>query len=191
MKIFLLSPPVSGNIPDATLMADTSILRPGRPFYIPDWDDAFTLHPTLAFRIDRLGKSIAARFAPRYIASMAPAALALPGSALKALRAGKVAGAMECAYDYAMPLGEWHDISDIPDEVVINARDTAGQEAEWLLSAMTIPIGQRLEILSRRFTIKTGDIIVCPPVADGIVLNIGEKVAISIDGRESFEVPVK
>lgn len=191
MKIFLLSPSVSGHEAEASLIADTTILRSGRPYYIPDWDEQFSLHPTLAFRIDKLGKSIAARFASRYIAAMAPAAIALPGAAMKALKAGEALRAMQCAYDYAMPLGAWQEIDGIPADVEVTVLGVDGAEAQWHLKDLALPIEQRLEQLSRRFTIKTGDIIVAPPATTGLPLQIGAKVEICIDGKPAFIVPVK
>lgn len=62
-------------------MPDSALLRTGNPFFVPDFDSEFRAFPSICFRIGRLGKSIASRFAYRYIdswtASVAVAATGL------------------------------------------------------------------------------------------------------------------
>lgn len=53
--------------PAAFWLNESCVLRPGRPFFIPDWDGDFRLHPVLALRIDHVGKGMPARFVHRYV----------------------------------------------------------------------------------------------------------------------------
>ena len=48
------------------LMADSSVLYTGRPFFIPDFARRFVAAPTIVVRTGRLGKCIAPKFAHRY-----------------------------------------------------------------------------------------------------------------------------
>ena len=45
---------------------DSSIIRSGNPFFVPDFDTRFVALPSIAVRICKLGKGIAPRFVPRY-----------------------------------------------------------------------------------------------------------------------------
>ena len=47
-------------------LTDSCLLRERRPFYVPGFDTDFRLFPSLAIRIDRLGKGIEPRFVKRY-----------------------------------------------------------------------------------------------------------------------------
>ncbi len=49
---------------------DSSILRPGKPFFIPDFSDRFDYEAELVVRIDRLAKDVSERFAHRYYNSV-------------------------------------------------------------------------------------------------------------------------
>ena len=45
---------------------DSSIIQPGKPFFVPDFAPQFVMHPAIALRVNRLGKNVASRFAHRY-----------------------------------------------------------------------------------------------------------------------------
>ena len=53
-------------VPQSYLMADSSILYTGRPFFVPDYAQHFVATPTIVVRTGRLGKCIAPKFAYRY-----------------------------------------------------------------------------------------------------------------------------
>ena len=46
--------------------ADSSLLKDGKPFFVPDWSEQVDYETELVVRICRLGKSIPERFAHRY-----------------------------------------------------------------------------------------------------------------------------
>lgn len=52
--------------PTIFMKPDTSLLKDGKPFYIPDFSDDVQYETEIVVRIDRLGKSISKRFAYRY-----------------------------------------------------------------------------------------------------------------------------
>lgn len=49
---------------------DSSILKNGKPFFLPDYFEQVTVTPGLVFMIDRLGKGIPEKFARRYWSSI-------------------------------------------------------------------------------------------------------------------------
>ena len=81
MKIFRTFTQLPGEAPCplprpvAVPLPDTVLLPPKRPFFVPDHTRDCVATLCLAFRINRLGRSIARRFASRYYASaeVAPA----------------------------------------------------------------------------------------------------------------------
>ena len=48
------------------LLADSSIIFGNRPLFVPDWASQFEARVAVAFRVGRLGKCVARRFASRY-----------------------------------------------------------------------------------------------------------------------------
>lgn len=49
------------------LMADSSLAKSGKSWFLPEFAPEFTYHTHLVIRIGRLGKNIARRFAHRYV----------------------------------------------------------------------------------------------------------------------------
>ena len=58
--------------PALFLMADSSLLKDGKPFFLPSFDNDFRMYPSVVIKICRLGKNIAKRFDidPRRTASL-------------------------------------------------------------------------------------------------------------------------
>ena len=50
---------------------DSALLKNNRPFFIPDFSDEIHYEAELVVKIDRLGKHISKKFAPRYYSSVA------------------------------------------------------------------------------------------------------------------------
>ena len=46
---------IEDGVPKAYLMADSSILYTGRPFFVPDFAQQFVATPTIVVRMGRLG----------------------------------------------------------------------------------------------------------------------------------------
>ena len=52
--------------PTIFMKADSSLLKDGKPFFIPDFSSEIHYETEIVVKIDRLGKNIAERFAHRY-----------------------------------------------------------------------------------------------------------------------------
>ena len=52
--------------PTIFMKSDSSLLKDGKPFFIPDFSEEIHYETEIVVRIDRLGKNIAERFAHRY-----------------------------------------------------------------------------------------------------------------------------
>ena len=73
MKVIGLTDNFQGSAPSGTangfpgifLMADSTLLKDGKPFFVPDFSADMVARPTFAIHMNRLGKNIAAKFANR------------------------------------------------------------------------------------------------------------------------------
>lgn len=87
------------------VIADSAVGRNNQPWFLPDFGENWRWRTAMAFRVSKLGKNVAPRFANRY---------------LDAVTLLWVAEAGDCnATDYmdgAIVCGNWIPLNEIPDE---------------------------------------------------------------------------
>lgn len=180
MKILIVKPATDGNM-QATLMADSSLLRSGQPLFVPDYCPCITVTPMLALRIGRLGKCIARRFAHRYIDAATAMMVAQPAdSNLSPLSLGGMAQAM----DGALMTGIWTECNSVASLPVLrwshNATEHTLLPADLALDPLDV-----VQHLSRFSTLKMGDIM-CIPYRGStpVPLAINDRIQASLDGHQ-------
>ncbi len=154
-------------IPDAWLPLPDSVgLQTDRPFFVPDDEGAFSTFPSIAVRIDRLGKCIETRFAYRYWREVAPALLSMPNVAVRNLEHGIIPNASLLCFDSAIITGHWIQ-TDAPEFTFSPSDNTIAIDRTLIDDAI-----RRFSLLN---TLKTGDILIFPakspfaPVPDTVV----------------------
>lgn len=151
---------------------DSSLIRSGKPFFIPDFEGGLRGYPSLALRVERLGKGVAEKFAHRYFTHVAPAVSLVAGASPYA---GDSFSGEDILFDGSFWIGDFVGLSEIagtetvfknvsPDGVTeIGFRtDEALDNAAVLISQLTM-----------RTTIKIGDIITLG--TPGAFFRIGEE----------------
>lgn len=167
------------DFPATFWLTESCVLRPGRPFFIPDWDEDFRLYPMIALRIDRVGKGMPARFASRYITGLSLWLHARGCCSLRKLQAaGKPLGSA-LAFDNSLisaPFIDTH-LSDLTTvEATIKTADK-----QVIISVMPMPAAARmLEAIGSRNTVRTGDILLLPASDDTISPSRGLQVDIDL-----------
>lgn len=139
-----------------------SILRPGKPFYLPDWSEQIDYEAEIVVMIDRVGKCIAERFAHRYY-SRVSIGIDLTARDLqrKAIAKGEP-WTMSKAFDNSAVIGEWVDKEALgfPGEPLQLRLDCDGKTVQRALSSEMIhSIDKVIAYLSEQHTLKMGDII--------------------------------
>ena len=81
-------------MPGIYLMCDSSLLKDGKTFFVPDFAERFVAYPTLVVQICRLGKNIARRFAHRNYDKMT-VGLSVEGAGMNDRVAGGGGGGFE------------------------------------------------------------------------------------------------
>lgn len=162
--------------PPITLLTDSSLSRNWQPLFLPPHARQWEMTFGLAFRMMRLGKYIAARFAPRYydamtiIARLRPAGLQLPATACLT------------AFDSAAVVGDWQPITP---EININGTTSCRLAFDPEL------INNMIETLSRYFTIKTGDILVAGDLEAIIPATADSTISLSINNINCLNFKIK
>ena len=100
------------SLPQAYVMADSSILYTGRPFFVPDFARQFVAVPSIVVRMGRLGKCVAPKFAHRYWDALTAA------FTVRAVDSDdeRLTG-LDRAFDGAAIVGDWIPMTDIADAV--------------------------------------------------------------------------
>lgn len=143
MKIFLFTDEVSGG---ARLLADCSLLRDTRPFFVPDTAPSWRYSAGVAWQIGRLGKNIGGRFASRYIDGAYACVLTAP--------LPDAPGDFGRCHEGAIIVGEPLPFPPAPFEV----ETTTGLKSEVVPSFEEAC--RMVAEASRYTTLKTGDLIV-------------------------------
>ena len=147
-------------VPMIFMKPDSSILKNGKHFYMPDWMGRIDYEAEIVVRINKLGRSIPARFAYRYYDAVT---VGIDFTARDMQRRFIEEGApweRSKGFDCSAVLGEFHSVDkyplgDLPFSLTIN--DNTVQQARS--SQMLFSIDEIIAYVSRFCTLKTGDLI--------------------------------
>lgn len=147
--------------PTVFMKSDSSLLKDGKPFFIPDFSSEVHYETEVVIRINRLGKNIAERFAHRYYDEVTVGIDFTARDLQTKLRAQGLPWEISKAFDHSavvgtfVPLGEVGEINNIPFHLEINGKKVQeGNTADMLFTADKI-----VAYVSRYFTLKIGDLI--------------------------------
>ena len=185
MKIFAVIHNYGPACPDSPMgegaagwytMPDSAIMHTGNPLFVPVGDGARPeAFASVAWRCERLGKSIPARFAGRYLKAVAAAFAIVDSALLPRLREAGLPWSEATASDRACVVGNFQPISTL----VYNRgfRVTCGSSAfDYDPALIRRPVESLLPRISDSVTLKTGDIILAALTPRGIPLEPGSRL---------------
>lgn len=182
-----------GEVPVIFTKADSSLLKDGKPFFVPDDMGRIDYETEIVVRICRLGKVIPARFAHRYYDAVT-VGIDFTARELQAeLRKKGLPWEMCKGFDGAAAIGEWVSVEKFRDVQALQFHlDINGKTVqEGRTSDMLFKIDEIIEYISKYFTLKTGDIIYTgTPVGVGPV-NIDDHLTGYIEDRKVLEFNIK
>lgn len=182
-----------GEVPVIFTKADSSLLKDGKPFFVPDDMGRIDYETEIVVRICRLGKAIPAHFAHRYYDAVT-VGIDFTARELQAeLRKKGLPWEMCKGFDGAAAIGEWVSVEKFRDVQALQFHlDINGKTVqEGRTSDMLFKIDEIIEYISKYFTLKTGDIIYTgTPVGVGPV-NIDDHLTGYIEDRKVLEFNIK
>lgn len=182
-----------GEVPVIFTKADSSLLKDGKPFFVPDDMGRIDYETEIVVRICRLGKAIPTRFAHRYYDAVT-VGIDFTARELQAeLRKKGLPWEMCKGFDGAAAIGEWVSVEKFRDVQALQFHlDINGKTVqEGRTSDMLFKIDEIIEYISKYFTLKTGDIIYTgTPVGVGPV-NINDHLTGYIEDRKVLEFNIK
>ena len=173
--------------------ADSSLLRDGKPFFLPDDLGRIEYEAELVVRICRLGKSIPVRFAHRYYDAVTVGIDFTARELQRRLRAEGKPWDLCKSFDGAAAIGQWVDKALLPDAGALRFRlDVNGRTAQEGCSAdMLFKIDELIAYISRWFTLKTGDLLYTGTPAGVGPVSVNDRLTGWLEDRKVLEFNVK
>lgn len=161
-------------VPMIFMKPDSAIIKNGKHFYVPDFLGRVDYEAEIVVRINKLGKSIPARFAYRYYDAIT---VGIDFTARDMQRAFIEAGApweLSKGFDGSAVLGEFrpveqYDINNVSFSLTID--DKVVQSAST--AQMLFKVDEIIAYISRFCTLKTGDLIFTGTPAGSAPVEIG------------------
>ena len=141
--------------------ADSSLLKPGKPFFVPDFMGRIDYEAELVVRISRLGKTIAERFAHRYYDAVTLGVDFTARDLQRKLRSEGLPWELCKGFDGSAAIGEWVDKAKFLSVQRIGFRLSVNGETRQMgqTADMLYTIDPLIAYVSRFFTLKTGDLL--------------------------------
>lgn len=141
--------------------ADSSLLKSGKPFFVPDFMGRIDYEAELVIRICRLGKNIPQRFAHRYYDAVTVGIDFTARDVQQQLREKGLPWDLSKSFDGAAVIGEWVGKDKFLDVQALRFHlDINGQTVqEGCTADMVFGIDEIVAYISQYFTLKTGDVI--------------------------------
>ena len=181
--------------PQFFLKPDTALLRNNDPFYVPDFSKQVDYETELVVRINRVGKYIDRRFAPRYYSEVG---LGIDFTARDLQREAIAKGLpweMCKGFDRSaglsnefVPLEELGgNIQDLHFEMTLNGEV---RQSGWT-GDMIFSVDEIIAHVSKFMTLKIGDLIYTgTPVGVGPVTS-GDRLVASLEGRTLLDFDIR
>lgn len=143
------------------LKADSSLVKDGKPFFVPDHLGRIEYETEMVVRICKLGKSVPVRFAPRYYDAVTVGIDFTARELQRKLAQKGQPWDLAKGFDGAACIGEW-----IPKEKFLDMQrihfhlDVNGKTVqEGCTSDMLYKVDEIIAYISQFYTLKTGDIL--------------------------------
>ena len=148
--------------PTIFMKPDSSLLKEGKPFFIPDFTNEVIFEAELVVKIDRLGKNIAERFAHRYYSEVTVGIDFTANDWMQRLTSNGMPWELGKAFDNSAAIGRFVPIEQLGGDVnnLPFKLDKNGSTVQQTSTAeMRFKIDQIIAYVSRFVTLKIGDLI--------------------------------
>lgn len=174
------------------LMADSSLLKDGKPFFLPDFDDDFRIYPSLVVRICRLGKNISSRFASRYYDAFTIGLNVRAEKTLRRLVSEGLPWAEAVSFDSSAILGDFISAESTgQDNIKFSIEINGHILCQWSADELNVGIDRIIEEISSRFTLKIGDLIYIGFTGEGCKISIDDHIEGVMNGNNVLKFNIK
>ena len=173
--------------------ADSALLKPGKPFFVPDHWGRIDYEAEVVVRICRLGKNISQRFAHRYYDAVT---VGIDFTARDLQREASQNGqpwTICKGFDGSAAIGEWVDIAKFRNVQALHFHlDKNGETVqEGCTSDMFYGVYEIIAYISQFFTLKTGDLLYTGTPAGVGPVQIGDHLDGWLEDRKVLDLNCK
>ena len=173
--------------------ADSALLKPGKPFFVPDHWGRIDYEAEVVVRICRLGKNISQRFAHRYYDAVT---VGIDFTARDLQREASQNGqpwTICKGFDGSAAIGEWVDIAKFRNVQALHFHlDKNGETVqEGCTSDMFYGVDEIIAYISQFFTLKTGDLLYTGTPAGVGPVQIGDHLDGWLEDRKVLDLNCK
>lgn len=179
--------------PVVFMKPDTSLLRNGNPFFLPDFSERIEYETEIVVKINRLGRNIAQKFAHRYYDELT---VGIDFTARDLQMKQKQKGLpweISKSFDGSAPIGEFVNKSDFEDVNNIDFRlDLNGNTVQQGNSGdMIYSFDKIIAYVSQFFTLKIGDLIYTGTPAGVGTVSIDDHLQGYIEDKKLIDFKIK
>lgn len=179
--------------PVVFIKPDTSILKTGDDFYLPDYNSEIHYECEIVYRICREGKNIQRPFALSYLDAVG---LGIDFTARQLQEEAKKKGlpwTLAKAFNYSAPISAFNPINQYPDHKNLNLEFYVNGELRQKGNSqdMIFDIETLIVFLSKYFHLKTGDLIFTGTPAGVGKVSIGDHLEGFLEGEKMLDLHVR
>lgn len=160
-------------------MPETSLLKDGKPFFLPQFSNRIEYETELVFHISRLGKNIAPKFAHRYYDAVTVGIdFTARDIQAEARRTGNPWDISK-GFDYSAPIGRFVPLPEMPpkaDNIEFSMQLNGVPAQQGNSRDMIFSIDRIIAYVSQFYTLKIGDIIFTGTPAGVGPVKIGDHI---------------
>ncbi|MDD4761141.1 MAG: fumarylacetoacetate hydrolase family protein [Bacteroidaceae bacterium] len=178
--------------PVVSLKADSTLLKGGKPLFLPDFAERCSAGLHLVVRISRLGKSIPRRFASRYYDAVTVGLDVRADDVVERLSDAGLPWDGGESFDGSAVIGDFIPLSEpLKNEHTVTLFSDGERVLENNMSEWRWQVDELIEYVSRYAMVRQGDFLFCGPAAVRLPLKIGRHLHAEIDGRGVLDFNIK
>ncbi|HIT83658.1 MAG TPA: fumarylacetoacetate hydrolase family protein [Candidatus Avibacteroides faecavium] len=180
--------------PVVSVKPDSSLLKDGKPFFLPSFSADIRCGASVVLRVCRLGKCVARRFAHRYYDAVT---VGVSFHAADLLQEARMSGgrysALYDGFDGAAVLGDFVGLDEqdgrtgLPFTLDINGEEAQRGDTGGLLHGLD----RLIEEVSEFYTLKMGDLIYTGFPSEDLRVAIGDNVRGFIGNRQVLQFNIR
>lgn len=173
----------NSQFPVVLMKADSTLLKDGKPLFVPHFTQCLVGTFHVAVRICRLGKSIPRRFAHRYYDAVTVALDVCADDVRRQLSASGLPWDNATQFDGSTVVGDFVETQGRPlGDICLKGCYGQSEVASFSLAEMHSRVDELVERLSVNMQLRQGDLLLCGAVAPACRLDIGGHVHAELNG---------
>lgn len=175
------------------LKPDTALIPKNLPFFYPDFSKDIHFETELVIRINRLGKNIAEKFAPKYYNEISLGIDFTARDLQQQLKEKGLPWERAKAFDGSAPVGQFIELASLENSKNIHFKLFINKEERQIgeTADMLFSVNQLIAHISSFITLKIGDLIFTGTPKGVGPIKIGDHLEAYIENQKVLDLNIK